>query len=62
MADRTILIKTERKSKALIVCRYLSSEGKVAENCLNVKGMDDSSAKGIFNFSKDIPLQNLKSH
>ena len=48
MADGT----TDKNRKEIqgLVCRYLSSEGKVEEHCLNVKGIADRSAKGIFNF------------
>ena len=50
MADGT----TDKNRKEIqgLVCRYLSSEGKVEEHCLNVKGIDDRSAKGVFNFIK----------
>ena len=46
-----------RKEIQGLVCRYLSSEGKVEEHCLNVKGVDDRSAKGIFNFIKETLAQ-----
>ncbi|CAB4010742.1 Zinc finger MYM-type 1 [Paramuricea clavata] len=48
MADGT----TDKNRKEIqgLVCRYLSNKGKVEEHCLNVKGIDDRSAKGIFNF------------
>ena len=51
MADGT----TDKNRKEIqgLVCRYLSSEGKIEEHCLNVKGIDDRSAKGIFNFIKE---------
>ena len=51
MADGT----TDKNRKEIqgLVCRYLSSEGKIEEHCLNVKGINDRSAKGIFNFIKE---------
>ncbi len=51
MADST----TDKNRKEIqgFVCHYLSYEGKVEEHCLNVKGIDDHSAKGIFNFIKE---------
>ena len=51
MADGTT--GKNRKEIQGLVCHYLSSEGKVEEPCLNVKGVDDRSAKGIFNFIKE---------
>ena len=51
MADGTT--DKNRKEIQALVCRYLSSEGKVEEHCLNVKGIDDRSAKGVFNFIKE---------
>ncbi|XP_028410822.1 zinc finger protein 862-like [Dendronephthya gigantea] len=55
MADGT----TDKNRKEIqgLVCRYLSSVGKVEEHCLNVKGIDDRSAKGIFNFIKETLAQ-----
>ena len=42
-----------RKEIQGLICRYLSSEGKVEEHCLNEKGIDDRSAKGVFYFIKE---------
>lgn len=42
-----------------LVYRYLSADGKVKENCLNVKGIHDRSAKGVFGFAKE-PLDEFK--
>ena len=36
-----------------LVCRYLSPEGKIEEHFLNIKGIDDRSAQGVFNFVKE---------
>ena len=51
MADGT----TDKNRKEIhdLVCRYLSSEGKIVEHCLNVSGVDDRSAKGVFGFIKE---------
>ena len=51
MADGT----TDKNRKEIqgLVYRCLSSEGKVEEHCLNVRGIDDRSAKGVFNFIKE---------
>jgi hypothetical protein len=48
MADGT----TDKNRKGIqgLVCRYLSDKGKMEEHCLNVKGIDDRSAKGNFQF------------
>ncbi|CAB4015919.1 zinc finger MYM-type 1 [Paramuricea clavata] len=46
-----------RKEIQGIVCRYLSSDGNVKERCINVKGIDDRSAKGIFKFIKEALVQ-----
>ena len=54
MADDT----TDKNRKEIhgLVCRYLWSEGKIVEHCLNVSGVDDRSAKGVFSFIKE-PLR-----
>ena len=44
-----------------LVCRYLSSKGKVEEHCLNVKGIGDRSAKGISSIFSKKSWKNLKS-
>ena len=51
MADGT----TDKNRKEIqgLVFRYLSkSSGKVEEHCLNIKGVDDRSANGVFDFIK----------
>lgn len=51
MADGT----TDKNRKEIqgLVCRYLLTDGKVEEHCLSMKGIEDRSAQGIFNFVKD---------
>ena len=51
MADGTT--DKNRKEVQGLVCRYLGSNGDIEEHCVNIKGVDDRSAKGIFEFIKD---------
>ena len=51
MADGTT--DKNRKEIHTLVCRFLSSEGKIVEHCLNVSGVDDRSAKRVFGFIKE---------
>ena len=46
MADGT----TDKNRKEIpgLDCRHCTSSGKIEEHCLNIKGVDDRSAKGIF--------------
>ena len=36
-----------------LVIRYVRENGSVAEHCLNIKGIKDRSAEGVFDFVKD---------
>ena len=51
MADGT----TDKNRKEIqgLICRYWTSSGKIEEHCLNIKGVDDRSAKGIYQFIKE---------
>lgn len=33
-----------------LVCRFLSSDGDIREHCLNIEGLTDRSARGVFEF------------
>ena len=50
MADGTT--DKNRKEVQGLVCRYWSPGGNVKEHCLNIEGVDERSAKGIFGFIK----------
>ena len=43
--------KNQREVQGL-VCRYFSQTGKNEEHCLNIMGVEDRTAKGIFQFIK----------
>ena len=66
MADGTT--DKNRKEVQGLVCRYWSPGGNVKEHCLNIEGVDDRSAKGIFGFIKKtldkfgIGMDGLVSH
>ena len=51
MADGT----TDKNRKEIqgLVCRYMSSSGQIEEHCLDIQGIEDRSAKGIFEFIKN---------
>ena len=51
MADGT----TDKNKKEIqgLVCRYMSSSGQIEEHCLDIEGIEDRSAKGIFEFIKN---------
>ena len=53
-----------RKEIQGLICRYLSPNGEIEEHCVNIKVVDDRSAKDVFNFIKntlDIPLDGIVS-
>ena len=51
MADGTT--DKNRKETQGLICRHWTSSGKIEEHCLDIKGVDDRSAKGIFQFIKE---------
>ena len=53
--------RTDKNRKEIqgLVCRYLSSKGDIVEHCVNIKGVDDRSANGVFGFIKGT-LRNLE--